>query len=131
MNNKESEAYRLLDISIQCCSTTNKDGSSSINKEDVLGKNRTENVIMTHCVFINLLLHSGYSYSTIANILNKTIPANNNSVSYNNGNLIIAESKQTIQSEDEPQYRNRNQYDDEERYREREDYGYREHSRYG
>ena len=27
------------------------------------------------------------------------IPANNNSVSYNNGNLIIAESKQTIQSE--------------------------------
>lgn len=75
MNNKESEAYRLLDISIQCCSTTNKDGSSSINKEDVLGKNRTENVIMTRCVFINLLLHSGYSYSTIANILNKTIPA--------------------------------------------------------
>lgn len=27
------------------------------------------------------------------------IPANNNSVSYNNGNLIIAESKQTIKSE--------------------------------
>lgn len=75
MNNKESEAYRLLDISIQCCSTTNKDGSSSINKEDVLGKNRTENVIMTRCVFINLLLHSGYSYLTIANLLNKTIPA--------------------------------------------------------
>ena len=32
--------------------------------------------------------------------------------------------------DDEPQYRNRNQYD-EERYREREDYGYRERGRYG
>lgn len=37
--------------------------------------------------------------STGANIDYNNIPANNTSVSYNNGNLIIAESKQTIQSE--------------------------------
>lgn len=34
-----------------------------------------------------------------SNIDYNNIPANNTSVSYNNGNLIIAESKQTIQSE--------------------------------
>lgn len=36
---------------------------------------------------------------TYNNVDYNNIPANNNSVSYNNGNLIIAESKQTIQSE--------------------------------
>lgn len=34
-----------------------------------------------------------------SNVDYNNIPANNTSVSYNNGNLIIAESKQTIQSE--------------------------------
>lgn len=75
MNNKESEVYRLLDIAIQCCATTNQDGSYSINQEDILSKNRTENIVMTRCVFICLLLHSDYSYSTVATTLNRTIPA--------------------------------------------------------
>ncbi len=34
-----------------------------------------------------------------SNVDYNNVPANNTSVSYNNGNLIIAESKQTIQSE--------------------------------
>jgi len=75
MNNKESELYRLLDIAIQCCATTNKDGSYSITKEDILGKTRVENVVMTRCVLICLILHSGYSITTAAKFLNRTIPA--------------------------------------------------------
>lgn len=37
--------------------------------------------------------------NSVAQVDYNNIPANNTSVSYNNGNLIIAESKQTIQSE--------------------------------
>jgi hypothetical protein len=75
MNNKERELYRLLDIAIQCCATTNLDGSHSITKEDILGKTRIENVVMTRCVLIRLILHSGYSITTAAKLLNRTVPA--------------------------------------------------------
>lgn len=40
-----------------------------------------------------------FLYPLMRNVDYNNIPANNTSVSYNNGNLIIAESKQTIQSE--------------------------------
>lgn len=75
MNNKERELYRLLDIAIQCCAITNEDGSYSITKEDILGKTRIENVVMTRCVLISLILRSGYSITTVAKFLNRTIPA--------------------------------------------------------
>lgn len=75
MNKKEELIWRVIDNVINCCAVTRIDGAKSITREDVVGKSREENV----------------DYNNI--------PANNTSVSYNNGNLIIAESKQTIQSE--------------------------------
>ena len=76
MNNKESELHRIIDIAVKCCATQIDDkGTMSLTKEDVLGKNRTENVVMTRCILVCLILHEGYSISTIAQLLNRTIPA--------------------------------------------------------
>ena len=76
MNNKEKELYRLVDIAVNCCATKIDDsGTMSVTKEDVLGKSRCENVVMTRCVLLCLILHSGYSYTTAAQLLHRTVPA--------------------------------------------------------
>lgn len=76
MNNKQKELHRLVDIAVECCATEIDDaGTLSVTKEDVLGKNRTENVVMTRCVLICLILHQGYSIETCAKLLDRTKPA--------------------------------------------------------
>lgn len=76
MNNKQSELNKLVDIAVKCCATEIDDkGTLSLTKDDVLGKNRTENVVMTRCILVHLILHEGYSISTISQLLNRTIPA--------------------------------------------------------
>lgn len=71
MNNKQKELDRLVDIAVNCC-TTEINGKRSVKREDVLGTCRCENVVMTRCILIAIILHSGYSISTAAFILNRT-----------------------------------------------------------
>lgn len=71
MNNKESELYRILDIVIECCATKVDDDRLSITREDVLGKSRSENVVMTRCILVSQIIGSGYSTTTAAQLLHR------------------------------------------------------------
>lgn len=73
MNNKELELYRILDIVVACCATDIDDkGTKSITKEDVLGKSRKENAVMTRAMFVSQVIDAGYSITTIAQLLDRT-----------------------------------------------------------
>lgn len=73
MNNKELELYRILTIVTECCTTDiDENGTKSITKEDVLGKSRKENVVMTRAMFVSQAIDAGYSLTTIAQLLHRT-----------------------------------------------------------
>lgn len=76
MNNKQTELYRILDNVVLCCATQVDDkGTLSVTKDDVLSKARNENVVMTRCILVNQILAAGYSVSTAAMFINRTVPA--------------------------------------------------------
>lgn len=76
MNNKEAELYRILDIVVSCCSTQiSEDGKMSLTKDDILGKSRVENVVMTRCILCRIVIWNGYSVTTMAQMLNRTATA--------------------------------------------------------
>lgn len=47
MNKKEELIWRVIDNVINCCAVTRIDGAKSITREDVVGKSREENVVLT------------------------------------------------------------------------------------
>lgn len=73
MNAKETELHRIVDIVIGCCATDFSYGSTTITKEQVLGKNRSENAVMTRCILADQIISAGYSISTAAFVLNRTV----------------------------------------------------------
>ena len=50
-------------------------GAKSITREDVVGKSREENVVLTRCLVVEQMVHAGFTISTIAFILNRTVQA--------------------------------------------------------
>lgn len=73
MNNKERYIQKIIDIVVSCCATEiDEEGTMSITKEDVLGKSRAENIVMTRCIIAMMLFGAGYSVTTIALILKRT-----------------------------------------------------------
>lgn len=75
MNDKEREVYRILDnVVASTAIQIDEEGTMSITKEDVLGKNRTEAVTMTRCIFAAQMIHAGYSVGTIGKILHRSAP---------------------------------------------------------
>lgn len=75
MNKKEELIYSIIDNVIKCCSVTKSDGSQSITREDVIGKSRAENIVMTRCLVVEQMVHAGFSITTIGLILNRTVQA--------------------------------------------------------
>lgn len=75
MNDKEKELWRVIDNVVKCCAITDNNGTLNITREDVLGKSRAENLVMTRCMVVEQMLHAGFSITTIATILNRTVPA--------------------------------------------------------
>nr|DAE48540.1 MAG TPA: hypothetical protein [Caudoviricetes sp.] len=73
MNDKEKELYRVIDNVVKCCAIELPDGTLSINREDVLGKSRAENHVMTRAMVVEQMLHAGFSVTTIGQILNRNI----------------------------------------------------------
>lgn len=71
MNNKESELNRILENVVKCC-TTEIDGVTTITSEDLLGKRRVENLIMTRCILVGQILAAGYSVTTVAAFLHRS-----------------------------------------------------------
>ena len=75
MNDKEKELWRVIDNVIKCCSITNPDGTLSITREEVLGKSRAENLVMARCMVVEQMTHAGFSTTTTAQVLNRTVQA--------------------------------------------------------
>lgn len=48
MNDKEKYLHKILDAVVESCSYIG--GRFSITKEDILGKSRNENAVMTRCI---------------------------------------------------------------------------------
>lgn len=76
MNDKEKLLYAILDNTIKCCAVEVAGTDTlSITRDDVLGKKKAENLVMTRCILAAQLHRSGYSMTTIAGLLNRTVPA--------------------------------------------------------
>lgn len=65
----------MIDNVIKCCAMTKPDGTLNITREDVIGKSRAENIVMTRCMVVEQMIHAGFSITTISQILNRTVPA--------------------------------------------------------
>lgn len=75
MNDKEKELWRVIDNVIKCCAITNSDGTLNITREEVIGKSRAENLVMTRCMVVKQMLHAGFSTTITAQVLNRTVQA--------------------------------------------------------
>lgn len=71
MNDKETELYRILDIVVDCCATKVDDNKWSVTKEEVLGKSRSENIVMTRCILVHQIISAGYSITTCSQLLKR------------------------------------------------------------
>ena len=74
MNNKEKYLHKILDAVVESCSYIGG-GRLSITKEDILGKSRNENVVMTRCIAVAMMIQVGFSVTTCAGLLGRTTPA--------------------------------------------------------
>lgn len=59
MNKKEELIWKVIDNVISCCAVTRIDGAKSITREDVVGKSREENVVLTRCLVVEQMVHAG------------------------------------------------------------------------
>lgn len=75
MNQKQERLNRIVDIVIECCATRDETGRLSIDKQMVLGKARSENIVMTRAILASAIIRQGYSVTTAASLLNKTVQA--------------------------------------------------------
>lgn len=75
MNAKETELRRIVDVVIGCCATEIQEGSKTITRDEVLGRSRCENAVMTRCILVDQIIAAGYSIATAAHVLNRTVQA--------------------------------------------------------
>lgn len=59
MNRKQEYLNKIVDICVKCCGYALSNGKLSITREDILGKNRNENVVMTRCIAVSMMLRPG------------------------------------------------------------------------
>lgn len=75
MNKKEQLIWSIIDNVISCCAITRADGSRSITREDLVSKSREENVVMARALVVEQMVHAGFTITSIACILNRTVQA--------------------------------------------------------
>ena len=75
MNRKQEYLYKIVDICVKCCGYALSNGKLSITREDILGKNRNENVVMTRCIAVSMMLQAGFSVTTCSAFMSRTAPA--------------------------------------------------------
>ena len=74
MNNKEKYLHKILDAVVESCSYI-CGCNLSITKEDVLGKSRNENIVMTRCIAVAMMIQVGFSITTCAGLFGRTTPS--------------------------------------------------------
>lgn len=72
MNKKARFLDRIVEVVVDCCAIELPDGSMSLVKEDVLGKSRAENVVMTRCILAMMIVGEGFSITTAAQLMSRT-----------------------------------------------------------
>lgn len=75
MNKKEQLIWSIIDNVISCCAITRADGTRSITRDDIVSKSREENVVMARALVIEQMVHAGFTITSIACILNRTVQA--------------------------------------------------------
>lgn len=75
MNKKETLIWSIIDNVIVACDIPRTDGTHSISREDIVGKSREENVVMARALVVEQMVHTGFSTTTIAQVLNRTVQA--------------------------------------------------------
>lgn len=75
MNQKQERLNKIVDIVIECCATKDKTGRLSIDKRMLFGKTRSENIVMTRAILATTIARQGYSVTTLACLLNRTVQA--------------------------------------------------------
>lgn len=75
MNRKETLIWSIIDNVIIACDIPRADGTHSISREDIVGKSREENVVMARALVVEQMVHAGFTITSIAYILNRTVQA--------------------------------------------------------
>lgn len=72
MNKKEELLDKIIDVVINCTSYE-VNNVPTITKKDLLGKCRAENVVLARSILVLQLLSEGFTATTIASLLNRSI----------------------------------------------------------
>lgn len=73
MNEKEYLLNQVAKIVVECCATQIDDkGTMSVTMDQLKGKCRKENVILTRCIFASIVRVSGWTVTTIGEFLGIT-----------------------------------------------------------
>lgn len=72
MNAKDTELLRIVDMVINCCAST-VISETPISREEVLGKARNENIVMTRTILVAQIIAAGFSTSTAAQLLHRDV----------------------------------------------------------
>ena len=73
MNQKQQELNRILDTVVSCCATSYDDGTVSLTRSDVIGRSRSEVVVMTRAILVEMIIAAGYSTMTAAALLQRDV----------------------------------------------------------
>lgn len=71
MNDKQKWLDVVIGIVIECCDVQ-YNGKNSITREEILGKSKRENAVLTRSLLALQLKHEGYTVDTIAMILDRS-----------------------------------------------------------
>lgn len=71
MNDKQNALNQIVDVVVECCSF-DINGTRSMTREQLLGKARNENLVMSRCILVHMILSAGFSVSTAAMLLSRS-----------------------------------------------------------
>lgn len=72
MNAKDTYLWKIIDQVINCCAS-NIVGDKPITRDDVLGKSRCENIVMTRTILVSQIIAAGFSTTTTALLLQRDV----------------------------------------------------------
>lgn len=72
MNAKDTLLSNIVDMVVSCCAS-NVAGDKPITRDDVIGKARSENIVMTRTILVSQIIAAGYSTTTAALLLHRDV----------------------------------------------------------
>lgn len=73
MSDKGDMLDKIVDIVVDCCTLRiPSTGKMSVTREDVLGKSKDQNVVLTRCILARMITFNGYTITTASLLLGRT-----------------------------------------------------------